>query len=165
VLVYLDNHPGTDLRPRAATEVEDPLVPIIGKGRAADQQASAPTLLQRAAGLMAAPSLVDAASACPTTGPTSGASPGASPGAFAARCDDAVRAIRTTRPYPVVVVHGTTAPSVAVPLGWTLSDNSIQTMNDALGEQEQRSCRDAGADLVCARGYGSLKDLYAMVTP
>ncbi len=161
VLVYLDNHPGTDLRPRAVTEVEDPLVPIIGKGRAADQQASGPTLLQRAARLMSATSLVDATSACPTTGPTSAAPAGTS----AARCDDAVRAIESQRPYPVVVVHGTTAPSVAVPLGWTLSDNSIETMNEALEEQEQRSCRDASADLVCARGFGSLKDLYTMVNP
>ena len=161
VLVYLDNHPGTDLRPRATTETVDPLVPIVGQGRAADQQASAPTLLQRAAGLMSATSLVDRAAACPTTGPTSNSSAGSS----AARCDDAVRAIEGRRPYPVVVVHGTTAPSVAVPLGWTLSDNSIETMNEALTEQEQRSCRDAAQDLVCARGYGSLNDLYAMVNP
>ncbi len=160
VLVYLDNHPGTDLRPRATSEVEDPLVPIMGKSRAADQQASAPTLLQRAASLMSATSVVDP-TACPTTGSTSGSSAAPS----AARCADAVRAIQSRRPYPVVVVHGTTAPSVAVPLGWTLSDNSIETMNEALEEQEQRSCRDATADLVCARGFGSLKDLYAMVQP
>ncbi len=150
VLVYLDNHPGTDLRPRATTEVEDPMVPIVGKGRAADQQSAPPTLLQRAAGLMTTTSLVD---------------PAACAGTAAARCDDAVRAIEGRRPYPVVVVHGTTAPSVAVPLGWTLSDHSIETMNEALEEQEQRSCRDARQDLVCARGYGSLKDLYAMVNP
>jgi hypothetical protein len=99
--------------------------------------------------------------ACPATGPAAGTPNGTA----GARCDDAVRAIQTTRPYPVVVVHGTTAPSVAVPLGWTLSDNSIQTMNDALAEQEQRSCRNANADLVCARGFGSLKDLYTMVNP
>ena len=153
VLVFLDNHPGTDLRPRAATEVDEALVPIIGSGRAADQQSSPPTLLQRAASLMSASSVVDP-SAC-ASAPASGGG--------ATRCADAVRAIESRRPYPVVVVHGTTAPSVAVPLGWTLSDNSIQTMDDALGEQEQRSCADATEDLVCARGYGSLKDLYTMV--
>ena len=160
VLVYLDNHPGTDLRPRATTEVEDPMVPIVGKGRAANQQSAAPTLLQRAAGLMAATSLVDPA-ACAATTPASG--PPSAPSST--RCDEAVRAIESRRPYPVVVVHGTTAPSVAVPLGWTLSDNSIETMNEALAEQEQRGCQDARQDLVCARGYGSLKDLYTMVSP
>ncbi|MEO7234601.1 MAG: hypothetical protein ABIW80_04430, partial [Lapillicoccus sp.] len=124
------------------------------------QQSAAPTLLQRAAGLMAATSLVDPA-ACAATAPSSAAPAGPS----AARCDEAVRAIESRRPYPVVVVHGTTAPSVAVPLGWTLSDNSIETMNEALEEQEQRSCQEARQDLVCARGYGSLKDLYTMVNP
>ena len=105
---------------------------------------------QRAADLMSATSIVDPV-ACTTTS--------------AARCDDAARTIESRRPYPVVVVHGTTAPSVAVQLGWTLSDNSIQTMDDALGEQEQRSCADATEDLVCARGYGSLKDLSALLRP
>ncbi len=33
------------------------------------------------------------------------------------------------------------------------------------GEQEQRSYQDASQRLVCAREYGSLMDLYAMVNP
>ncbi len=65
--------------------------------------------------------------------------------------DETLPAIERRRPHSVIVVHATTAPSVAVPLGWTLSDHSIQTMNEALDEPERTSCRDAQQDRVCAR--------------
>lgn len=157
MLVYLDNHPGTDLQPRAAQETEEPLVPLVGKSRAGTQHSAPPTLLQRAAATMAPTALIDQGAACPAPATNPSAGPSAS------LCDEAVRAIESHRPYSVIVAHASTAPSVAVPLGWTLSDHSMQTMDEALDEQERTSCRDAAQDLVCARGFGSLKDLYSML--
>ncbi|WP_432560083.1 hypothetical protein [Granulicoccus sp. GXG6511] len=71
----------------------------------------------------------------------------------------------------VFVVYPATRPALTAPLGWTLSEMSRASMDDALAQQENARCGNRGvpdgtrradrvsAGLICERGYGTLGDL------
>ncbi len=164
VLIYLDNGTGSDVRPRTAETTEEPLVPLIGKLRAATQQSDTPTLLQRAATLIAPSSLWDVTTC---SAPTRVSTPeqAEADAQAKAECDarlvTADQLVQQRRPYAAVVVHESTLPSIVAPLGWTLSRDSIRTMDRALDNQASMPCAATPGDLMCSRGFGSLADLFA----
>jgi hypothetical protein len=156
VVLYMDNGTGSDLRPPSLKVTDEILVPSTANKRAQMQQSDTPTLLQRAATLVAANNLWDP-SIC-----TSGATPNEEPAACA-RVKRAGEQIDTWRPRPVVVVHQSTFPAVTAPLGWTLSEDSMATMNEALAQQAAVKCRPETKDLLCTRQLGSLADALALL--
>ncbi len=173
IVVYLDNGTGSDLRAPSVEVTFEPLVPLEANGRAKIQQSDAPTLLQRAAQLVATDQIVDASLCDPVLLAADNAS--------ALACDHvgaASAAIDRWRIRPVVVVHQSTAPTVTAPLGWTLSQDSMTSMDQALDHQATTPCPPPVAPdadpasvptepvgKVCAQGYGSLADLIASLQP
>jgi hypothetical protein len=156
VVLYMDNGTGSDLRPPSLKVTAEILVPSTANKRAKVQQSDTPTLLQRAATLVAARNLWDP-SVC-----TSGAT-AREELAACARVKRAGEQIGIWRPRPVVVVHESTFPAVTAPLGWTLSEDSTATMNEALAQQAAAKCPPETKNLLCGRQLGSLADALALL--
>ena len=114
-LVYFDNGTGSDLvqEPRGLTL--EALVPIVSILQAKASLFSPRSQLERASDMLASAQLVD------STSPVG---------------DDVVSALDRWRRNPVSVVFQATRPAVAAPLGWVLSRSSIETLDDALCDQE-----------------------------
>jgi len=166
VLVYLDNGTGSDLRPPVHKATAEPLVPLTASGRAGTQQSDTPTLLQRAATLIAPTRLWDS-DACDRPAVAGHPSPTREETAASTACEARLAAAATSvalvRPQSAFVIHESTRPSVTAPLGWTLSQDSIDSMEGALDTQASSPCAGTPTDLLCDRGYGSLADLYALL--
>lgn len=143
MVVYFDNDTAGDLAVTAPGTTLEAAVPPVGFLRALTAMGTVPTLLQRAA------SVVDASSLWSAALPDAGL---------------AAEALKAVRPRGVIVVNQSIAPAVTAPLGWTMSEQSIQSMNQALIRQAGNPCETKGEaapeskGAVCARGYGSLRD-------
>jgi hypothetical protein len=144
-VVYLDNGTGSDLAAPTYENTSEFLVPPLTILRSFDGQADTAALLQQAA------ALVDSERLWSRT---------AVPAKLAS---DLQTELDRWRPRPVVVVHQPTVPAVTAPLGWTLSDLSIDTMDRSLLQQADLDC-ETSSDLLCRRGYGSLADADRLFT-
>ncbi len=156
VVLYLDNGTGSALRPPTIDVTSEALVPLVANRRAGKQQNDAGTLLQRAAAVVAVESLWDAG----------GSGAVDEDAARQERASAAAEAVRRWRSHAAYVVHQSTFPAVSAPLGWTLSQDSIATMDRAIDAQAATRCSTAGGttlDLPCARGFGSLADALALL--
>lgn len=113
VVIYLDNGTGTDLRAEPPPKTPELLVPQRTTGRAKSSLVDTPALLREAERLVSAESIL----------------PGGQD----------VTPVRTAvegwRRHSVVLVHESTFPAVTAPLGWVLSQQSIETMDRALAQQ------------------------------
>lgn len=141
LVVYLDNGLGADILAQPYPETLELVVPPLTALRAGGAQASVPTMLQRLSRLVSPESLVVTESAEATS--------------------DAREAIARSRAYGVAVIIQSTTPSIEAPLGWSLSQWSRQAMDAAVSRQASTPCREPGpnegADVLCRRGFGTLK--------
>ena len=151
-LVYFDNGTGSDLvnDPRGLTL--EALVPPITILKAKGALYSARAQLERAHAMLATDQLWDTTSDLESTvGP----------------------AVDEWRGNQVAVVYQATKPGIAAPLGWVLSQGSIEAMDDALCDQEPVQDLDFGAardltspvddaqqeDLDPPRQFGTIEDV------
>ncbi len=146
MVVYFDNDTNSDLTVAPPGATLEGLVPIMGYLRGNPAMNRGTTLLQRAQ------AVVDPSNLWTVTSSNS---------------DAARTAVRHVRPKGVIVVNQAITPTVTAPLGWSMSGQSIESMNRALYGQFSSSCihpegEEAGnTSLVCQRGYGSLADAIA----
>lgn len=114
VLVYLDNGEGSDLSAVQAGATNEVLVPLLTKGAATAGLSSTDTQLHRALDVLATRDVV--------------------PG-----CEDASGAVCSAlerwRGPAVKVFYQPTRPSIAAPLGWVLSRESLRTLRCARDDQ------------------------------
>ncbi|QKE84521.1 hypothetical protein [Arthrobacter sp. NEB 688] len=114
VVVYLDNGQGSDLAADPAGATNEVLVPLLTKGSATAALSSTDTQLHRALAAFSTADLV--------------------PG-----CDDdtlaVCAAVEGWRGPAVKVFYQPTRPSLAAPLGWVLSDQSLRTLRCARDDQ------------------------------
>ncbi|GAA1138955.1 hypothetical protein GCM10009583_05790 [Ornithinicoccus hortensis] len=147
LVVYLDNGTGSDLAAPRNNLTNELLVPPVANSRAAKSQSDTGALLQRVAAL---------------TGPWR-LGLGATIGPDVPH-PEIVEAIEQWRPHSVVVVNQTTFPSVTAPLGWVLSQDSMDTLDEAMQRQVESRCDPATTrDVLCARGFGTLGDALAVL--
>ncbi len=128
VLVYFDNGTGSDLLRRPPRSRLEVLVPISTALSAKASLSSADSQLQRAEQTLAPSTL--------GLGPVA-------------------RSVVAWRRHTSYVVYQETRPSVTAPLGWVLSQASMDTMDEAIDRQSQTL--QPGA-------YGSLPDLLRLVS-
>ncbi|MCP9000305.1 patatin-like phospholipase family protein [Pseudarthrobacter sp. RMG13] len=131
VLLYAQNSMGGDIE-TAGHKTADPLIALTDSRVKQTQVTSAAWIQRIVSGLE---------NVCP---PVSSA------------CTAVQGQFRKTIPSGVVVVSPTTRPSIAPPLGWTLSGFSRANLNAAFTEQTTQSCR--------AESFGRLGDLFALET-
>ncbi len=148
IVVYLDNGTGTDLRVEPPQRTPELLVPQRTSSRAASSLVDTPALLREAERLVSSGSVL----------------PG---GADLQQLRDAVE---DWRHHAAFVVHQSTVPAVTAPLGWVLSQQSIETMDRALLRQATTSADGSGSSRPAASspilsGRGSLADALALMTP
>ena len=144
VVIYLDNGTGTDLRAEPPQKTPELLVPQRTTGRAKSSLVDTPALLREAERLVSAESIL----------------PGGQD----------VTAVRTAvegwRPHSVVLVHESTFPAVTAPLGWVLSQQSIETMDRALAQQAAQVPNGESLNQApVVSGRGRLGDAIALVDP
>ncbi|KRF41948.1 hypothetical protein ASH01_17870 [Terrabacter sp. Soil811] len=144
VVIYLDNGTGTDLRAEPPQKTPELLVPQRTTGRAKASLVDTPALLREAERLISADSILPE-------------------GQDVA----AVRAaVEGWRRHSVVLVHESTVPAVTAPLGWVLSQQSIQTMNRALAQQAAPAPKVESVNQApVVSGRGRLADAIALVEP
>ena len=114
VLVYLDNGSGSDLELDPAGKTNEVLVPLLTKGAATAALSSTDTQLHRALEAFSTSRVLGCAGS-----------------EEAAVCD----AVDAWRGPAVKVFYQPTRPSIAAPLGWVLSDESLQTLRCARDDQ------------------------------
>jgi hypothetical protein len=119
VVMYFDNGTGGDLAARPTPATPEILVPSTTSGRAKAALVDTPALLRNSARLVATSEL--------------GGSGGSLPAGLATAIDE----LRGSS--GVVVVQQSTFPAVTAPLGWVLSQQSMDTMDRALGLQATES--------------------------
>lgn len=147
LVVYLDNGAGSDLASPRNNLTNELLVPPVANSRAAKSQSDTGALLQRAATLTGTGRLGLGS----TTGPD-------------VAHPEIVEAIEQWRPLSVVVVNQSTFPSVTAPLGWVLSQDSMDTLDEAMQRQVESRCDPATTrEVLCARGFGTLGDALAVL--
>ena len=113
VVIYLDNGTGTDLRAEPPQKTPSCSCPSARQG-ARSHRSSTPRRC--------------------CAKPNGSSRP--SPSCLEGRTSTAVRtAVEGWRPHSVVLVHESTFPAVTAPLGWVLSQQSIETMDRALAQQ------------------------------
>ncbi|MDQ2796571.1 MAG: hypothetical protein M3Y06_05325 [Actinomycetota bacterium] len=142
VVMYFDNGTGGDLVVDPPSPTPELLVPTTTTGRAKSALVDTPALLRESARLIAVSSLFDADDAPPSSLTTQ---------------------IEQWRPKPVVVVHQSTFPAVTAPLGWVLSQESIDTMDRALAQQAELG--DTASAVPSVTANGSLADAIRLVHP
>lgn len=156
LLVYFDNGPATsfgiDQRGRSIAES---LVPLSAITAAATRQAPTSALLRQGADaatrfLCSEPSVPD-----PDADPTA--------------CQQLVQ---QQTPLPqVFVVHQATQPTLSAPLGWVLSEASVDDLEDDMSEARTTRCSDepsdpaAPSDPACTDDHGTLADLWDRLAP
>lgn len=109
ILVYLDNGTGSDVRRDPGSPPAEVLVPPVTKGAATATLNSPESNLQRAEAMFA-PEQVGLD-------------------------DETAELVRGWRPHATAVVYAASAPSVAAPLGWVLSANAMDGLDDAIAER------------------------------
>ena len=132
-LVYFDNGTGSDLvtSPRGVTL--EALIPPITILQSKDALYSARAQLERAHAMLATDQLWDTTSDLQQT---------------------VAPAVDQWRGNQVAVVYQATKPGIAAPLGWVLSNGSIDAMDNALCDQDPVQDLDFGA----ARALGSVNE-------
>jgi hypothetical protein len=154
VAVWLENTAGADVAPPAEPATSELFVPLTASRNGSTSQRQPAALLHRLNDLLGDGSLC---------GPQQRVTAGGQ--ALATACAQAALRVRDWAPHRVTVVHPATQPSVTAPLGWVLSGASTDGMDQALRRQADDGCPATGApsrDLVCARGYGALKDVLSL---
>ena len=114
VVIYFDNGTGGDLAAKPMPATPEILVPSTTDGRAKAALIDTPALLRNSARLVATSELGGAGAPLPV---------------------GLADAIEKLRGNGVVVVQQSTFPAVTAPLGWVLSQQSMDTMDRALGLQ------------------------------
>ena len=131
VLMYLQNSTGGDIK-TAGNKTAEPLI-ALSDSRIKKAQVSSDAWIQRI--------VVGLDNVCPPTN---------------SDCRGARTKFRETIPSGVVLVSPTTRPSIAPPVGWTLSRLSRDNLNAAFNEQKSTSC--------LPESVGRLGDLLALAT-
>lgn len=151
VVLFLENHVRTDVVGDAPDLIAEILVPTQSKGPTRTVQTTETTLLQR---LTRATS---AGAACPP--PPNESTPGDEPaGTARASCVDAVKGVRDhLQGSRVVYVAPRTEPSVEAPLGWTLSNDSLDRLGQAMTDQADNCGKSA--KVLKYPCFGALLDL------
>ena len=149
LVLYLDNDSGNDRRAPQQSTTNEALVPPLGKARAISSAIADETNRQRAR------DLVSADQVC-----------GSDAG------DEVCRLAVESLPRRMFLVFPASTPQIAAPLGWVLSQTSRDAMDSALQQQADAPCpadpegaSDTAVNVVCDRGYGSLRDLLDATTP
>ncbi|WP_404431318.1 hypothetical protein LG299_14110 [Microbacterium lacus] len=138
IVVYLRNSSGFDIVKPLGELTAEPLVPLVGFAAAA-QQVTDVTWLQRISASLA--------NACPALPMVDGKYP-----AKPSDCEETNSAARKDIRNGVVVVAPGTTPTVVPPLGWALSNYSIDSLEQALkveSECEKGKSAVAGASRLC----------------
>ncbi|KRA32383.1 MULTISPECIES: hypothetical protein [unclassified Nocardioides] len=150
MVVYLDNGPATSFGiDQRGGSIAESLIPLWAISAAATRQAPTSALLRQGADaaerfLCSEPSVV-----APVADPTP--------------CQQLLQQ-QTPEPQ-VFVVHQATQPTLSAPLGWVLSDASVEDLVSDMAEARSTGCpTDASAstepaDPVCVDGHGTLFDL------
>lgn len=133
VLLYFDNGTGSDLIAREIKSKPEILVPVLTALGAKESLYSANSQLQRADAMLATEQLWVDAAVLPA---------------------DIADAIDAWRRHTIYVLYQATKPSVAAPLGWVLSQRSMDTMDQALNAQRA----------VNGLEYGTLPQLIALLS-
>ncbi|MEU4194174.1 hypothetical protein AB0E69_19930 [Kribbella sp. NPDC026611] len=136
VVLFLEDEARTDIVHPPHGLSTELFVPLAGL-HAKDVQASSGTWLQRLATSIDEP--------CPSTEPDA--------------CRAAVWAVHSAVPNGVVIATPVTQPSVEAPLGWTLSQDSINRLTSALDEQATK------CPTVRPGGYACLNELLNLLKP
>jgi hypothetical protein len=123
LVLYLEDEPRTGLARDPGVLTPETVVPYVGSQTAGALQAGTTTWLQRAAVLYGQP--------CP------GSADVPTP------CQTAVDSVHELLSDGVVVAAPATEPSVNAPLGWTLSSDSRDRLDDAIDEQVDGRCTDS----------------------
>jgi hypothetical protein len=135
VLVYLDNGAGSDVSDPAQNATAEILVPPVTNSHAGRAQSDTPALLQRTAQLLEPELLCDEK---------------------VVACGDLLKEVAS---WPrVAVVAPDAAPEISAPLGWVLSESSMDRMDAAMTKQATQTCAQVPNSL-CTRGFGRLKDV------
>ena len=140
VVVYFDNGTGGDLAVQPPPATPEILVPTTTQGRT-KALVDTPALLRNCARLVASSELAGPAAALP------------------AGLDSALRELRGNG---VVVVQQSTFPAVTAPLGWVLSQQSIDTMDRALAKQASPTSAYQETRPPSITDYGTLADAIRM---
>lgn len=156
MLVYLDNGPATSFGiDQRGGSIAETLIPLWAISAAATRQAPTSALLRQGADaaerfLCSEPSII---------------SPDADPTA----CQQLLQQ-QTSEPQ-VFVVHQATQPTLSAPLGWVLSDASVDDLVSDMEEARITGCPTASSvstpptDPVCRDGHGTLFDLRERLAP
>jgi hypothetical protein len=153
-IVWLANGSAADLASAEPSSTAELLVPPVGQQRAGSSQKEPPALLQRAEALVTDDQLCGPAAmeVGPVVDPQ-----------LAIGCSVVSRAVHGWLSRGrVVVVHRASTPAVEAPLGWVLSQTSMENLSRDLDQQQTLGC--SATDDVCRRGYSSLKDLVAFLS-
>lgn len=156
MIVYLDNGPATSFGiDQRGGSIAETLIPLWAISAAATRQAPTSALLRQGADaaerfLCSEPSIAD-----PDAAPTA--------------CQQVLQQ-QASQPQ-VFVVHQATQPTLSAPLGWVLSDASVDDLVSDMEEARATGCpSDATAatpssDPVCTDGHGTLADLRERLAP
>lgn len=156
MVVYLDNGPATSFGiDQRGGSIAESLIPLWAISAAATRQAPTSALLRQGA---------DAAERFLCSEP-SVAAPDASPTA----CQQLLQQQVSER--QVFVVHQATQPTLSAPLGWVLSDKSVDDLVSDMDEARITGCPAVATvaaeppDPVCLDGHGTLFDLRERLAP
>ncbi len=147
-LVYLDNGSGSDLQSEPAGADQRGARPAAHQGRRDGRPVVAPTPSCTARWPPSPPT-----GSCPTARSPVAADAGGAPPAPPAVC----AALDTWRGPPVKVFYQPTRPSIAAPLGWVLSDQSLLTLTCARDDQVVPSGLPAISPSAC-RGQAAVSE-------
>ena len=144
VVMYFDNGTGGDLAVTPPPPTPEILVPSTTSGRAKGALVDTPALLRNSARLVDTSELGGPGAALPA---------------------GLVDEIKKLRGDGVVVVQQSTFPAVTAPLGWVLSQQSMDTMDRALGLQATPGSGYEGTRPPSITDYETLATAIAMTRP
>lgn len=131
VLVYLDNGAGSDIAKAPGGDKNEVLVPLLTKGAATAGLSATDAQLHRALEVFGTASVVPGCDTAPLTAAVAPQTPAADLPPVEQVCD----ALEEWRGAPVKVFYQPSRPSIAAPLGWVLSSQSLTTLECARDQQ------------------------------
>lgn len=156
MVVYLDNGPATSFGiDQRGGSIAESLIPLWAISAAATRQAPTSALLRQGA---------DAAERFLCSEPSV-----AAPDADPTPCQQLLQ--QQAPESQVFVVHQATQPTLSAPLGWVLSDASVDDLVSDMDEARITGCpaeatsSTGPADPVCVDGHGTLFDLRERLAP
>ena len=143
VLVYLDNGAGSDIARAPGGEKNEILVPLLTKGAATAGLSATDAQLRRALDVFSTASVVPGCASLPAS---SRAAPTTDEQASGLKDRQALcAALESWRGPPVKVFYQPSRPSIAAPLGWVLSSQSLRTLECARDQQVAPVLTDVAA--------------------